>query len=190
MIKYQIILVIFLTSWILITKQNVCAQELDTLKRHQVGINASAFFNQVFRSQTNSFDINYNLFINPKNALRTGLNYYQITTNDGYTDLSVKIGYQRLFLNKKKWAYYFGFDILSGYTYYKSSKKENLKIGISPMFGISLKIGNSFLLTTEPNIFFIYNRYIDNDTFSADNKKIWFEKGLDNIGHIQLTFHF
>ncbi len=183
---YKYITIIFLSN--LILTHNNYAQE--KIFKHQIGINASNFVNMLLESQTNSFDINYVYSFNNKNALRTGFNFYQITTKDGYIDVGTKIGYQKIFINRQKWLYYYSIDILNSYLYDKNDKKETIKVGVVTSFGISYKISNNFFLTTEPNLYMIYNIFNDYDIFSNEKSKKWFEKGIGNIGHIQLTFIF
>ncbi len=190
MLKYISIIIICLTNWTLFNCKTFAQENNNNIFKHQIGINASDFVNMIFKSQTNSFDINYSFALSKKNLLRTSLNFYQITTEDGYIDAGTRIGYQRIFLNRKRWLYYYSIDFMASYLYYKSDKKETLKFGIITSFGISFKISNNFFLTTEPNFYWIYNIFNDYDTFSDDNSKKWFEKGIDNVGHIQLTFIF
>lgn len=168
----------------------VFGQKQDSLLTHQIGINASDFLNRIFKSQKNSSDLVYNYFFTPKDNLRMGLNYSQITTDDGSLDIGFKIGYAKVLLDKNKWSYQFGIDLLLAYTYYKSGKREVIKIGVIPTLGISFKLSEHFYLVTEPNFYFIFNRFKDKGTFSNDNLDKWFENGLGNIGHLQLTFVF
>lgn len=156
----------------------------------QIGINASRVL-QLIKTQENSFDlINFRYHIKNKNCLRFGLNFYQTTADDGYLDAGFKIGYDITMRKYRKFELYFGFDIINSIRIENSSKRRNYEIGVAPLFGIIYFINSNLSISMEPNIYILFNGFIDDEKFTSDKSENWFEFGVGNIGQLQINFHF
>lgn len=167
----------------------VNAQDSLRTNRHQIGLNAANFL--VFlEEQKNDFDVTYRR-VSENHALRVGLNYYQITTDDGRLDIALKVGYDRnICKNCGKWDVYYGVDLLGGYESFESSGRKSYRIGLAPFIGVMFHLGKNFSISTEPSLYTNFNWYKETKTFSLDNTGQWFESGLGNVGQLQLNVLF
>ena len=157
--------------------------------KHQIGINASKFI-ILFNEQVNNLDLTYRLRLDSLYNARIAFSGDLSSAEDGLSDVSLRIGLDRYFLNKTNWKYYAGFDFNYGRTNLKSSQRINSNYGGFIFIGFLFQIGNHFSVSTEPTLAFLRFKVSDSDDFSPNANRSWSELKLLNIGQIKLSFHF
>ncbi len=157
---------------------------------HQVSINASKFIKGIFPGQEHEYEIGYRYALTEKLSLRSAINFYNQTTDDGYLEGGLKLGADYTFKESGNWSFYYGADLMGQYIGYRSSERENYQLGIMCFLGVIYYIGDHFSLSTEPGVFGLYNHYFDRDSFSDHKVEEYFTFGLGNIGQLTIGFHF
>ena len=186
MIKIRVCLVLCIA---LVCCSDLQAQDSTLASTHQIGLHASEFL-KLLEEDDSAYKISYRYTLNHKNALRAGLNYQHLTRDDGEFEASVRLGYDRVFLAENRWSFYFGGDVLLGYTSFNSSKRKTYQMALSPFIGFLFYLSPRFSLSTEPRFVALYHQFQDDDTFTVDNSDAWFEFGLSSIGQFNINFHF
>lgn len=188
LIKYLLIsLLIFSIS--LTTKAQNADSSLNELSfyRHQLSIGLS---NLIIISTSNSeYDVSYFYMPTNKSRLRSHFKYNEVTGDDGKLEYGIKIGYDRRIKNFEKWLFYFGIDTETSLAYYNIDNRNKRIFGLNPFIGVQFNISNHFSLSTEPT--FTIKHIIDSDPehFTTTQVK-WNEYRFDNIGLINVNFHF
>jgi len=161
----------------------------DVDSKHQIGISSAKFFT-LFNESTNSLGINYRFSPTPKLNYRTGLSYEHNTAEDGYFEGAFKLGVDRYFKNSDKWRFYYGIDTYFSQSMFFSSERSTTKFGGSLLFGVMFHLGKHFSFSTEPNFSLTKVYFRDDNSFDPDANRDWFEFKLENLGHVQMNFHF
>jgi len=158
--------------------------------KHQIGIGINKFVNSAFASDKNAYSINYRYKYNTKISLRSGAIYEKDDSENGFTDIGLKLGIDKKIRQYNKWSIYYGLDIISNYSNYKNVNKDIYVIGGLSFIGIQYNLSKNFSFCIEPCIYIRHNIVIDNSTFLKNNRTTWTESGIGKLGYINLNFHF
>lgn len=157
--------------------------------KHQLGISSAKFF-ALFNESVDNLGLSYRYHTQSGLNYRAGLSYELNTADDGSFEGGLKLGVDKYFRNYNQWRFYYGVEASFASTMLFSSNRNTTKYGGSVLFGAILYLGPHFSLSTEPQFSVIRVLFRDEDSFSADANREWFEFKLKNLGHIQASFHF
>ena len=166
------------------------AQKDSTWFPHQISINMSKFIRGIFPSDEYAYEIGYRYRLNEKWALRTSISFQNETSETGYNEGRLKLGADRIFKDYGKWRFYYGADLFGYYISYKGTDRRIIQTGLSVLLGVIFYISPHFSLATEPDIYLLYNHYLDRNTFSENTTEEYWIFGFGNIGQIKVSFHF
>lgn len=165
---------------------------LDTTKKefkNVIGVDVTALLRQFFNEgSTTNFYYNYPIVISYRrifhsnNALRLGIGGY-VDAQNGFTNdtiggngnryaFNIRGGYEHYCYLGKRFMYYFGADMIGGYSYVNSehhwstttSSTQTTTIsscGLAPLLGIVFKINDCMSVSTEANYAIVYSHMKD-----------------------------
>jgi len=137
-------------------------------------------------------------------SLRTDTGGYNSTTNitDKGKRLDLRLGYEFRNGFGKRWLFYYGVDMLGGYTYGVShslstsegtpdAQSKIYRIGGGPMMGLEFFLNSRLSLSTEGSIYYVYSKekmdYIFKDNPSANVNALYVRESV-NIGYPLIIF--
>lgn len=133
--------------------------------------------------------ISYRRFIK-SNALKVSLGGYVSNDNGLQNDtlssksnrysVNLRAGYEHYCYLGKRWMYYFGADLLAGYTYteyrytwsttsYRDEKTKINSFGISPVIGVTFKINQRLSIATQASYDVLYSEMASERINTPDN---------------------
>lgn len=157
--------------------------------RHQVGINASKFV-LIFNEQVDNLDLSYRMSIDSSYGARASMSLDVSSADDAINDLSVRLGIDKIFLQKRNWKFYSGIDFNYSVNSLKSSQRTNRKYGALAFIGFLYHFGSYFSISSEPSLAFFHNTTSDPTNFNPNINKSSNTLELINIGQIKVSFHF
>ena len=160
------------------------------LINQQLRIGISKLVNSAFPSDKNAYTLEYRYNYSAKNSIRTGLIYETEDSANGFVELGVKIGIDRIYRKYAFWTFYYGIDFMTNYTNFKNINKDIYGVAIAPLFGIQYNLSKNFSISVEPMVYYRQTFTKDNATFNDDKTTSFAESGLGKIGYVQLNFHF
>ena len=165
-----------------------CFGQVD-FTRHQLGINASKFI-LIFNEQVDNLDLSYRLSIDSTLGVRSSVSLDLSTADDAINDFSIRLGFDRIFLEKGNWKFYSGVDLNFSSNSLESSQRTNRKYGALGFLGFLYHFGPHFSISSEPSLAFFHKTVEDKSTFNPDVNKSSQSLELINIGQIKVSFHF
>lgn len=160
-----------------------------TYTKHHIGINASKFL-ILFNEQVNNLDVSYRYSINETSRIRIASSIDVSTEEGDFTNYEFRIGYDFNYKETERWRFYPGADLTFGQSILRSANRVNTSIGLLPFFGIQLKMGKHFSLSTEPSLAVYGKIRKDPNSFDPEANDQWMEVKLINLGQIIVGFHF
>lgn len=177
---------------ILISLTESSAQSVEdsvSYQTHQIGFNATKTIS-LFEDESENYELHYRYKLNPKTALRSGINYSFDSGEGGQLTIDLKVGVDRRFKKSKQWQFYTGADLMGGIRTLSNSSRRNYKLGITPFLGAIFYLDEHFSISTEPGLLLQIRRFKNEDSFNPDKSKSWVKMGLVNVGQIIIGIHF
>lgn len=156
---------------------------------HQIGFNATETIS-LFEEGSDTYELQYRYKLNPKTALRSGLNYSYDSGDGGQLTVDLKLGIDKRFEKSEQWRFYTGVDLVGGISTLSNSSRKNYKLGLTPFLGAIFYLDEHFSISTEPGLLVQYRRYKNSDSFNPDNSDSWVKMDLVNVGQIIIGIHF
>lgn len=181
---------LYVLVFCLIASQRLSAQDEQARYPNQVSINAGKFLRGLFPGDDYAFEIGYRYSLKSNWAIRTSMGFQNQTSESGFHEGRLSLGADRIFKNYGKWKFYYGVDGFGYFIFYKSTSRKTLQAGISALLGVIFYISPHFSISTEPQVYILFNHYIDEDSFADDSKDDYWIYGFGNIGQIKISFHF
>jgi hypothetical protein len=163
--------------------------------KHEVGVDANAFFGQVFElfggksNELNPYLLTYKYKITPKTAIRSGMTVsfrslkegngtFADTRTDRFMNYAGRLGYEWQKDLDAQWHYTYGFDVGGGY-----SKKELLinsgfdvansiesgwTFKVGPVGGLWYRLSPKISIGTEATYYYVTQDLTEKKVFSAN----------------------
>tara|TARA_B110000967_G_scaffold204913_1_gene248349 strand:+ start:1829 stop:2386 length:558 start_codon:yes stop_codon:yes gene_type:complete len=177
-------------SLILLVLMTFCSHMFaqDVLK-NMISLNADDLIPAVFSSNSSEYNLNYRRAVSENNHLRFGLKYF--LENDNQFTIGAKPGVDfKLKSSSGKWSFFYGIDLAFDYIDNYQSERKYIDSSFVPFFRIELLLGKHFSISTEPGLFFKFQKIKDYDGSPIDNSDEIFSSGIKNLGVINLNFSF
>lgn len=157
--------------------------------KHQIGINASKFL-ILFDEKVDNLDLTYRYAATSRLNARIASSLDVTSANDGVTDVAIRLGLDKYFLQSGHFNFYYGIDLNYNINKIKSSGRKNQRYGLFTFIGILYQIGNHFSLSTEPTLAIQRNLVDAPGNFNPSADEDFTKVNLLNIGQVKVSFHF
>lgn len=183
--------ILFLFMGLSLSGQSLNQKPLEQIRqtRHQLGMNASQLI-LFLNEENNNLDLSYRLRLDSTFRIRFASTLELSTANDAISSWACRVGADRTFISSQNWDYYYGLDFQYFSTIARSSDRANTNMGAHILMGFLFRIGDYFSLSTEPTLALLRYSTRDDNSFSPNANRNWYEVKFLNVGQVNFNFHF